>query len=101
MYDNRDGRCRAECKGVRRRRLLRRLTRRKISPRYQTLSTEGALGPPEASGVRADDGGGSWPPLPPSGSGGHDQKLLVDIWRPNGRIARVATYVVPRTIKRV
>ena len=45
--------------GVRRRRLLRRLTRRKISPRYQTLSTEGAPGPPEASDVREDDGGGS------------------------------------------
>ena len=32
--------------------------RREISPHYQTLSTEGAQGPPEASDVQADDGGG-------------------------------------------
>ena len=43
---------------MRRRHLLRRLTRQKISPRYQTLSTEGAPGPPEASDVRGDDYGG-------------------------------------------
>ena len=36
VYDDRDGHRRAACDGVRRRRLLRRLTRRKISPRYQT-----------------------------------------------------------------
>ena len=64
------------CEGVRQRRLLRRLTRREISPHYQTLSTEGAQGVPEASDVRTDDGGGPWPPLPPGGSGGHYQKLL-------------------------
>ena len=52
---------------MRRRRLLRRLTRHENSPRYQTLSTEGAQGPPEASDVRDDDGGGPWPPLPPGG----------------------------------
>ena len=38
-------------------RLLRRLTRPEISPRYQALSTEGAQGPPEASGMQDDDGG--------------------------------------------
>ena len=76
VYDDRDGRRQAACDGVRRRRLLRRVTRREISPRYQTLSTEGAQGPPEASDVRADDGGGSWPPLLPGGSGGHSQKLF-------------------------
>ena len=69
VYDDRaDGRGRAACDSVRRRHLLRRLTRREISPRYQTLSTEGAPGPLEASDVRADDGGGPWPPLPPSGA---------------------------------
>ena len=67
VYDDRDGRRRAACDSVRRRHLLRRLTRREISPRYQTLSTEGAQGPPEASDVRADDGGRPWPPLPPGG----------------------------------
>ena len=41
--------------------------RRKIASRYRTLSTEGAPGPPEASNVRADDGGGPWPQLPLSG----------------------------------
>ena len=46
------------CDGVRRRRLLRRLTRHKITSRYTTLTAEGAPGPPEASDVRADDGGG-------------------------------------------
>ena len=64
------------CDGVRRRRLLRRVTRREISPRYQTLSTEGAQGPPEASDVLADDGDGPWPLLPPGGSGDHCQKFL-------------------------
>ena len=59
---------------VRHRRLLRRLTRREIVSRYRTLSTEGAPGPPEASDVRADDGGGPWPPLPPGGRGGHGRK---------------------------
>ena len=65
VYDDRDGRRRAACDSVRRCHLLRRLTRREISPRYQTLSTEGAQGPPEASYVRADDGGRPWSPLPP------------------------------------
>ena len=65
VYDDRDGRCRAACDSAQRRHLLRRLTRRKIASRYRTLSTEGAPGPPEASDVRADDGGGPWPPLPP------------------------------------
>ena len=48
------------CDGVRRRRLLRWLTRHEIPSRYKTLTAEadGALGPPEASDVRADDGGG-------------------------------------------
>ena len=76
VYDDRDGRRRAACDNVRRRHLLRRLTRREISPHYQTLSTEGAPGPPEASDVRADDGGGPWPPLPPGGRGGHGPKLF-------------------------
>ena len=67
VYDDRDGCRRAACDGVRRRRLLRRLTRRENSPPYQTLSTEGARGPPEASDVRDDDGGRPWPPLPPGG----------------------------------
>ena len=57
------------CDVVRRRRLLRRVTRRENSPRYQTLSTEGAQGPLEASDVRHDDSGGPWPPLPPDGRG--------------------------------
>ena len=35
-----------------------RLLRRKITPCYRTLSTESDPGPPEASGVQADDGGG-------------------------------------------
>merc|ERR1711966_143241 len=61
VYDDRDGRRRAACDGVRRHHLLRRLTRRENSSRYQTLSTGGAQGPPEASDVQADDGGGPWP----------------------------------------
>ena len=52
------GRRATACESVRRRRLLRWLTRRKISPRYQTLRTDGAPEPPEASGVQDDDGGG-------------------------------------------
>ena len=39
-------------------RRLRRLMRDKIASRYRTLTAEGAPGPPEASDVRADDGGG-------------------------------------------
>ena len=58
VYDNQDGHRRVACDGLRRRRLLRRLTRRKISPRYQTLTTEGAPDAPEASDVRDVDGGG-------------------------------------------
>ena len=46
------------CDGVRQRRQLRRLTRHKIASRYRTLTAEGATGPPEASDVRGDDGGG-------------------------------------------
>ena len=68
VYDDRDGRRRGRLQRPRRRTsrcLLRRLTRHEISPRYQTLSTEGAPGSPEASNVRANDGGGPWPPLPP------------------------------------
>ena len=86
-------RCTSRC-------LARRLLRREISPRYRTLSTGGAQGPPEASDVRVDDGGGPWPPLPPGGSGDHGLKALDGLWRPKARIARVATYVVPRTIER-
>ena len=74
VYDDRDGRRRERSQRPRRhtsRCLLRRLTRREISPRYQTLSTEGDHGPPEVSDVRADDGGGPWPSLPPGGSGVH------------------------------
>ena len=56
--------------------VLRRLTRLEISLCYQSLSTEGVKGPPEASNVRADDGGGPRPPLLPCGSGGHGQKVL-------------------------
>ena len=79
VYDDRDGR---RCGRSQRPRwltsrcLARRLLRREISPRYRTLSTGGAQGPPEASDVRADDGGGPWPPLPPGGKGGHGQKLF-------------------------
>ena len=47
-----------------------------ITPHYKTLSTGGAPGPPEASDVQADDGGGPWLPLLPSGSGGHGPKVL-------------------------
>ena len=36
------------CDGVRRRRLLRRLLRRKITSRYQTFDVEGAQAPPAA-----------------------------------------------------
>ena len=60
VYGDREaiaGRRATACDSVQRRCLLRRLTRRKISSRYQTLSTEGAPGPPAASDVRADDGG--------------------------------------------
>ena len=41
VYNDRDGRRRAACDGVRQRHLLRRLTRREIASRYRTLSTEG------------------------------------------------------------
>ena len=79
VYDDRDGRHRGRSQRPRRRTsrcLARRLLRREISPRYRTLSTGGAQGPPEASDVRADDGGGPWPPLPPGGRGGHGRKLF-------------------------
>ena len=65
--------------GVRQRRQLRRLTRHEIASRYRTLTAEGAPGPPEASDVRADDGGGPWPPLPPGGRGRHRRKVLDDL----------------------
>ena len=79
VYGDRDGR-----QGRQSRRPLRRTSRclaarilcREIAPRYRTLSTEGAPGPPEASDMRADDGGGPWPPLPPGGRGGHCRKIL-------------------------
>ena len=74
-YDDRDGSCGVACDGVRRRRLLRRLTRREIASRYRTLGTEGAPGPLEASDVQTDDCGGPWPPLLPGGSDGHRPKL--------------------------
>ena len=48
----------AASNGVRRRRLLRRLTRHEIASRYRTLTAEGALGTLEASDERDDDGGG-------------------------------------------
>ena len=57
VYDDRDGRCRGRSQQPRRRTsrcLARRLLRYEISPRYRTLSTEGAPGPPEASDVRVD-----------------------------------------------
>ena len=38
--------------------LAARLLRCKITPRYRTLSTESAPGPPKASDVRVDNGGG-------------------------------------------
>ena len=59
VYDDRDGRRRERSCRRMSRCLAARLLRCKISPWYRTLSTEGALGPPEASDVRADDGGGS------------------------------------------
>ena len=43
---------------MQRRRLLRRLTRHKIVSQYRTLTAKGAPGPPGASDVWADDGGG-------------------------------------------
>ena len=46
------------CDGVRQRRQLRRLCGHEIASRYRTLTAEGAPGPPEASDVRDDDGGG-------------------------------------------
>ena len=76
VYDDRDGRRRAARDGVRRRHLLGRLTRRENSPPYQTLSTEGAQGPPAASDVRDDGAGGPWPPLPPGGRGHHRRNEL-------------------------
>ena len=79
LHGDRDGRRHGRSRRPQRRTskfLAARLLRRKISPRYRTLSTEGALGPPEASDVRSDDGGGPWPPLPPGRSGDHRQKLL-------------------------
>ena len=48
----------AACEGVRGRRLFRQLTRHKIASLYRTLTAEGALGLPEASDVRGNDGGG-------------------------------------------
>ena len=50
-----------DCGGVRRRvkTLLRRLTRHEIASRYRTRTAEGAPGPPEASDMQADDGGGT------------------------------------------
>ena len=48
----------AACDDVRRRCLLRRLTRHKIASRYRTLTAEGAPGPPEASDMQAADGSG-------------------------------------------
>ena len=50
----------AACNGVQRRRLLRWLMRNKIASRYRTLTAEGVPGPPEASNVRAEDGGGPY-----------------------------------------
>ena len=79
VYDNRDGRRRGRSRRPQRRTsrcLTARLLRREIIPRYRTLSIEGAPGPPEANDVRADDGGGPWPPLPPGESGGHGPKVL-------------------------
>ena len=66
-----DGRRRGRSRQPRRRTsrcLAARLLRREITPCYRTLSTEGAAGPPEVSDMRADDGGGPWPPLPPAAS---------------------------------
>ena len=50
----------AACDSVRRRRLLRRLTRHEISSRYRTLTAEGVPGSPEARDVRTDAGGGPY-----------------------------------------
>ena len=56
-------------------RLVRRLLRCKITPRYDNFFyTGGAPGSPEASDVRADDGGGPWPSLPPGGDGHRRRK---------------------------
>ena len=78
VYDDRDGRRRGRSQRTRRRTarcLARWLLRREISPRYRTLSTEGAPGPPEARDVWTDDGHGPWPLLP-DGSGSHGPKLF-------------------------
>ena len=79
VHDDRDGSRRGRSRRLRRRMsrcLAARLLRREITPRYRTLSTEGAPGPPEASDVQDDDGGGPRPPLLPCGSGDHGQKVL-------------------------
>ena len=79
VYDDRDGRRRRRSRRPRRRTsrcLAAGLLCREIAPRYRALSTEGTPGPPEASDVRADDGGGLWLPLPPGGRGGNCRKLL-------------------------
>ena len=65
----------AASNGVRRRRLLRRLTRHEIASRYRTLTAEGALGTLEASDERDDDGGG-----PCAVSDGAEAAVMVKSW---------------------
>ena len=58
IYWNSDGHCRGRSRRPRGRvsiRLARRLLRRKITPCYEILYTEGFPGPPQASDVPGDD----------------------------------------------
>ena len=74
-------------------RLGRRLLRRKITTRYETLYTGGALGPPEANNVQGIDDVGpcadadraDW-----SGSCGHSRFAQTAFWRPKKWIMRAS-----------
>ena len=53
-----------------------------MTPRYETLNTEGAPGPPEAIHVRGINDGGSDAVSDGSGSGGHGSFSLTAFSRP-------------------
>ena len=74
VHGDREGRRRDDHDSMRRRasrRLTRRLLRREITPRYETLHTGGAPGPPATSDVRDIDDGWPCAVSAGSGSGGH------------------------------